>query len=69
MKLLLYHRYITLNYIVKYFCGYGLKNHPCSERPKIVSKKVDLTIKCNFAADVKKNPNKNLTKVIQSTVT
>ena len=42
MKLLHYHRYITLNYIVKYCCGYGLKDHPCSERPRIVSKKLDL---------------------------
>ena len=59
----------TLNFIAKYCCGYGLKDHPCSERPRIVSKKVDLTIKCNLAADVKKNADKNLAKVSRSTVT
>lgn len=63
--------------IVKYRCGYGLKDRPRSGRPRKTSKNVDCIIKRKSTADVKKTAaeiarelkDENIANVSRSTVT
>lgn len=62
--------------IVKYHCGYGLKDRPRSGRPRKTSKNVDRIIKRKSVADVKKTAaeiacelkDENIANVSHSTV-